>query len=413
LGLASEKEAAESLMKQKRAATERINFTERRIESLASPSRRIIYDEKVQALGLKLEPTGKKTFFWFRAVAGKPTWKTIGPWPDISLDTARQKAAEYNGRLAEWQKEGSRGPNPFEIRRGELTLGELFESYIARHLRPHAHHPEKAEYEFRSILKSHLSRWQTKPVSAIRRKEVLDLHMAIGEKHKPMANKAIESLRQVINWAIKNELWSGENPVAKVAMFHKESRTRFVEPNEMPRLFAALKSEKNPDVVDFVNLSLWTGARKMDVLSMRWSDVSLDDNRWLVPDPKNRAPYQIALTDEAVAILKRRRNDSQWVFPSFGRTGHLMDIKKRWKALLVRAGIKNLRQHDLRRTLGSWQAGQGSSLLVIGKSLGHRSLKSTQIYSQLNLDPVRESVQAATKAMIVAGRKKLKAANRG
>ena len=404
----------------KRAETQRINFTERRIESLASPKRRIIYDEKVQALGLKLEPTGKKTFFWFRAVAGKPTWKTIGPWPDISLDTARQKAAEYNGKLAEWQKEGSRGPSPFETPRGELTLGELFESYIARHLRPHAHHPEKAEYEIRCVLKRYFTRWQTKPVSAIRRKEVLDLHMAIGERHKPMANKVIESLRQVINWAIKNELWAGENPCANVAMFHKESRTRFVEPNEMPRLFAALKSEKNLDVVDFVNLSLWTGARKMDVLSMRWQDISLEDNRWLVPDPKNRAPYQIALTPEAVTILKKRlterRDGNTWVFPSYGRTGHLMDIKKRWKALLVRAGIQNLRQHDLRRTLGSWQAGQGSSLLVIGKSLGHRSLKSTQIYSQLNLDPVRESVAAATKAMIVAGRRKpkqLKAANRG
>jgi site-specific recombinase XerD len=395
-----------------RAATERINFTERRIESLASPKRRIIYDEKVQALGLKLEPTGKKGFFWFRAVAGKPTWKTIGPWPDISLDTARQKAAEYNGKLAEWQKEGSRGPNPFETPRGELTLGQLIDDYIAKHIRSHAHHPDRAVREIRYVMKNDLSAWQNRKVSAIARKEVLDLHAAIGEKHKPAANKLLELLRAAINWAIEQQIFRGENPAAKIALFHKVKRTRFIQPNEMPKLFAALKTEPNRDVVDFINLSLWTGARKSDVLSMRWQDISLEDNRWLVPDPKNREPYQIALTPEAVTILKKRLNErcdgNTWVFPSYGRTGHVVDFKKRWKSLLVRAGLSDLRQHDLRRTLGSWQAGQGVSLQIIGKSLGHRSVAATQIYSQLNLDPVRESVQAATKAMIVAGRKKPK-----
>ena len=63
----------------------------------------------------------------------------------------------------------------------------------------------------------------------------------------------------------------------------------------------------------------------------------------------------------------------------------------------------DLRIHDLRRTLGSWQAATGASLPIIGKSLGHKSLAATQIYARLNLDPVRASVSKATDAMLLAG----------
>jgi integrase len=406
------------MSKRKRSATERENFTERWLGALSVPEEReTIYDEKIPTLGLKLEPTGKKTFFWFRSVGKKLTWKTIGPWPDISLEEARATAEGYNAQLARWKLDGCRGASPFEIQRGELTLGQLLEEYIAKHIRAHAHHPEEAESEIRYKLGTHLSAWQGRKLSEIRRSDVLNLHATIGEKHRAAANRLIEDLRAAFNWAIKAELWRGENPAAKVELFHEKARTRFVQPDEMPRLFAALKTETNPDVVDFVNLSLWTGARKSDILGMRWQDLALEDNRWNVPDPKNRQSYQIALTPEAVTILRkrlsRRRNGNTWVFPSFGKSGHLVDLKKRWKTLVARAGIKDLRQHDLRRTLGSWQAAQGASLQIIGKSLGHRSVQATAIYSQLDLDPVRESVNSAARAIIAASKKRLKEAGRG
>jgi integrase len=85
-----------------------------------------------------------------------------------------------------------------------------------------------------------------------------------------------------------------------------------------------------------------------------------------------------------------------------------MNLKRGWKGLLTRAKISDLRIHDLRRTLGSWQAASGASLPVIGKSLGHRSIHATQIYARLDLDLVRASVTAATQAMIAASKKKPK-----
>lgn len=121
-------------------------------------------------------------------------------------------------------------------------------------------------------------------------------------------------LRRVFNFTIRTEQFAGANPASQIALYREEKRARFLQRDELPRLFAALAAETNQDLVDFVTLSLWTGARKSDVLSMRWHDVQLDDNRWCVADPKGGESYQIALTREAVEILTKRKNDSEFVF---------------------------------------------------------------------------------------------------
>jgi integrase len=400
----------------KRAATQRTHFTERRLAALVpGTKRRIVYDGAVRKLGLKIEPGGRKTFFWWSRVPeedqpdriGKATWRSIGDWPQVSLDTARAKAEEYNVLLANWRKDGCKRPSPFRVQRSEMTLDELAEDYFSRHLRAHAQHPEKQEREARYKLNTYLSAWKDRRLSTISRMDVSDLHAKLGKANGHYAaNATVELVSRLYNFAINQELFVGANPARGLKRFHERKRTRFVERDEMPKLFAALQAEQNRDVVDFVHLSLWSGARKNDVLSMRWADVSLSDHRWLVPDPKGRQPYQIALVPEAVAILQSRKNNSDWVFPSNSRSGHVVDLKRGWKRLLFRAGITNLRQHDLRRTLASWQAGQGTSLIVIGKTLGHRSLGATEIYSQIALDAVRESVTSATQAIIEAGKKR-------
>src|ERR1700730_10751646 len=96
---------------------------------------------------------------------------------------------------------------------------------------------------------------------------------------------------------------------------------------------------------------MWTGARRSDILSMRWSDIFLDDNRWQVRHPKNDKPYDVPLTPEAIEIVRNRRQlqtdatkrrgktltnveGTVWVFPSRGRTGHVVDLKGAWRKLL-------------------------------------------------------------------------------
>ncbi|MBC7857107.1 MAG: tyrosine-type recombinase/integrase, partial [Pirellulaceae bacterium] len=88
-----------------------------------------------------------------------------------------------------------------------------------------------------------------------------------------------------------------------------------------------------------------------------------------------------------------------------GKAEHLVDPTRIWKRILERAGLPGLRIHDLRRTLGSWQAATGASLPIIGKSLGHKNQATTAIYARLDLDPIRASVDTAALAILAAAAK--------
>jgi len=136
--------------------------------------------------------------------------------------------------------------------------------------------------------------------------------------------------------------------------------------------------------------------------------VNLKRGEWLIKETKNGTPQTVTLSPEALSILRnkiRNRKPSEpttFVFPEDGRrSGHLIEPKKGWNRILGRAGIDDLRIHDLRRTLGSWQVKTGASLVTIGKGLNHKNPSTTEIYARL--EPVRQSVNAATAAMMEAG----------
>jgi integrase len=394
--------------------TQRLNFSRRTLDSLPDPpagEKLTVFDTETRGLGLVKFSSGIRTFFHLRFVRGYPQRTTLDRYPDISVEQARAKAEERNGKLAEWKLSGFKARDPFE-NTGDPTFGELIRQYVEKHIMDRARRPEKAAKRIERQTGNYLASWRNRKAGSLQKRDVVELHERIGQDHgKFQANRIVQLVRAVFYWAEEAGIWHGENPGASVKLFHEAKRTRFVQPAEMPTLFAALQTEKNKDFVDFVHLALWCGARKSDILSMRWQDLSLEDNRWNVPFPKGGESYQIALTPEAVEILQRRnreRTDETWVFPSWSACGHVVDYKRAWHLLLKRTGLENLRQHDMRRTLGSWQAGLNTSLGIIGKSLGHKSLAATEIYGQLILDPVRESVNAATRAMIAASKTKPK-----
>ena len=388
-------------------------FTKKELESLpAPPEKRVTYrDTDTRGLGLLIQPSGHRSFFWFRKVRGYPTWQTIGVFPDLTIEQARTNAAELNSKLARWKADDYDGDDPFRQQK-DLTLGELIDDYIERQVKQHAAHPDKSASDLKGMVKTYLTSWKSRRLGTIRRSDVLSLHAQLGQNNGHVtANRVVQFLRTVYNWAKKVEVWGGDNPASNVTFFHEDRRERFLQPDELGRLFRALRSDQNPELKDFVLLALFTGARRNDIFSMRWENVYLADNRWEVPKPKNRKPYLVPLMPEAVDLLRKRReriSSPDWVFPSRGKTGHLVNLKKPWQKLLKKAAIANFTMHDLRRTLGSWQAAQGTSLQVIGKSLGHQSLAATQIYAHLDLAPVRDSVASATRAMLIAAKKKPK-----
>jgi integrase len=403
----------------KRKPAQKLNFTKRALEDLDVPAgddRLIVFDTKTAGLGFVVFASGARSFFHRRRVRGVAERTTLGKFDDLTIEQARGEASSLNARIAAWKLSDYQDESPFEKRPDAVTFGELVDRYIERHVRRHASRPERAIQEVRWAVDRHLASWKNVKLAVITRSDVVKLHEDVGRQHRTAANRLVQLVRRLYSWAESPDvaLHRGENPARHIKLFHESRRTRFLKPPELYSLFAALREEPNASLRDYVNLALWTGARRGDLLSMRWQDLGIDDNRWEIPHPKNRTPYVVPLTPEAVKILRDRRessNGSEWVFPSKrGSAGHLTDFKRGWKALLTRAGLadKDLRQHDLRRTLGSYQAAGGTSLGIIGKSLGHKSLAATAVYAQLDLDPVRESVLSATRTIIAASKKKPK-----
>ncbi|MEM7540510.1 MAG: site-specific integrase [Pseudomonadota bacterium] len=374
---------------------EHLNFTVGSLNALkARPKRYYVYDTKIPHLALCVTPSGTRTFYLYRRIHGQPERLKLGRFPAMTIDQARKQAERTNGTIAA-------GLSPAETRRalrGELTVQALYERYRVEHLEARGQHSRATV----SIFENHLKPWARRKLSTIRRAHVIKRHAELGRTAGPiMANRAVERLRAMYNWAIRMELFSGDNPAVGIEKFKEVARERFLQPDEVPRFIAAVEASE-PDFRDFVLLCLFTGARSSNVRAMAWRDVFLERATWTIPDTKNGEPYTVPLVSEAMTILERRQNRtaSEWVFPGPGQTGHFVEHKRAWGTLLKRAKIENLHLHDLRRTLGSYQAATGASQLVIQKSLGHKSLAATSVYTRLNLDPVRESVNAGVDALL-------------
>jgi integrase len=246
-----------------------------------------------------------------------------------------------------------------------------------------------------------------RPLRAIRRHDVTAFHEHVGQNHgRITANRVMALLRAIINRAIREYELDIPNPARGVSLYRETKRIRRLEPSELPAFFRAMEEEPNPDMRDFFLLALFTGARKGNLMSMRWEDINFERSLWIVPAAKSKTGHQlfVVLSSHAMTILVQRRAEagsSPYAFP--GKCdGHIGAPSNAWARILQRAGLEDLHIHDLRRSLASFQIDTGTPLEVIQKTLGHESKVTTEIYARLALDPVRASVERATEEMLKA-----------
>jgi integrase len=382
----------------------RVNLTKANIEALKLPDseRQYIYDIKTPGLAICLTAAGRRTFYLYRKLNGKPERIRIGEWPRLTVEQARSEADRLNGRIAD-------GQNPNDKRRVNRkapTLGQVFDEFIEAPTRGRSKRPRspKTIKDYRWQFKAHLEPWRERQLSKIKRADIERLHNEIGAENGPyLANRVLALLKAVLNFAVEQEYYP-LNPATRLRAFEEQSRERFLQADEMQRFFAALEMEP---AADFFKLSLLTGARQSNVLSMRWDEVDLAAATWRIPHTKNGQPLTVPLAPAAVAVLKERRQQvkGEWVFPGREGEGGKRAPRYAWERVCKRAGIEGLRMHDLRRSLGSWQASTGASLTVIGKSLGHQSIQATKIYARVDLETVRKSVDTAAAAILAAAKR--------
>jgi len=206
----------------------------------------------------------------------------------------------------------------------------------------------------------------------------------------------------VYNKAQEWDLIAQYNPGTKIKKFRLQPRERFLQPDELPRFFTALQSLRYETTRDLILMLLFTGARISNVREMRWDQIDEKLRIWRIPKTKNGDSQVVPLTMEAMSVLanRKRENNTEWVFANRWKNSHRKSFDLAWRTLLLNAQIEDLRPHDLRRSLASWQAITGANITQIAATLNHKDLSSTQIYARLNTDAIRDAMKGATQAML-------------
>jgi integrase len=385
----------------------RFKFTKPAVAALpaAEPGKRLEYQDTEQpGLRLRVSATGAKSYLVLARVKGGALERiTIGRADKLTPENARTQAKQIVAKLALGESYAAAD----RALRGEMRFSDLFTAYIENHSMR-----VRSRVEYEGLHRRHIEPALGKlRLSAVTHEKIIALHRGItkpqdGAAGAPTtANRCVALIKAVFNWAKTHGFWTGANPAESIQKNKENSRRRYLQATELARFFEAVQETAEP-AKSFFMLALLTGARRSNVLGMRWRDIDMDEALWHIPALSAKAGEEmdIPLTPEAMAVLKQRQLDvgaSEWVFPADSKSGHYEEPKRAWATLQKRAALEDLRIHDLRRTMGSWLVRTGANTAINAKALGHKSLQAAAVYQRIaDTDPVREAMEKATAAFM-------------
>jgi integrase len=208
-----------------------------------------------------------------------------------------------------------------------------------------------------------------------------------------VANRVASLLGKMFALSIQ---WNmrADSPAKYVERNVEEKRKRYLKPDELTRLTAALAAHPDKAIADAVRMLLLTGARKSEVLSARFAQF--DGDIWTKPasETKQKRDHEVSVSGAVQEIVARRRaaTNGEYLFPGRG-TLHLTEIKKAWATICKAAALQDFRIHDLRHSAASFMVSNGASLPLIGAILGHSQASTTQRYAHLLRDPQKAAVE--------------------
>ncbi|MDR1233099.1 MAG: site-specific integrase [Puniceicoccales bacterium] len=367
-------------------------FTKMKLSNAKPPSKGvlILHDMEESTLKAHVTPKGNVIFYYRNTINGIPHRESLGTHGHLTIDEARIMA----NRLKLAHVQGLTLSEKFAQDNGDLSFQEGFHEFMERYSRKEKRSWKDDDRE----IKKHVRHWFERKMKDITKFDVQTLVEHIADNSgKTQANHVLERIsaiyNKLIDWGYKLE-----NPTKGVRKYKLPKRTRFLSAEELPRFWEIMDNYEHTELPTVVKIALFTGARKANILSMRWCDIDWDRGVWNIPMTKNGEPHTVPLTRDLVKVLRERyatfrcNRNAKWVFPSdISKSGHLEDIKKTWMKMIQLATISNFHFHDLRHTFASYQAMNGSSLKIIGATLGHKSMQSTDRYAQLADQSIRQS----------------------
>jgi len=219
---------------------------------------------------------------------------------------------------------------------------------------------------------------------------------AIVEGGRGTAARSLAVFSAMLQFAVERKLIAS-NPAKGVRPLKGQPKERFLSEAELGRLgdtLAAMQAEHrlSANAANAVRLLLLTGCRKAEITSLRWDWVDFERGCLRLPTSKTGAKV-VALAAAALELLaglRERDPVGEWVLPAARGEGAYTGLQKDWERIRERAGLYGVRLHDLRHSFASFAVADGHTLFLVGKALGHRQTRTTEIYAHLSDDPLRQ-----------------------
>ena len=204
-------------------------------------------------------------------------------------------------------------------------------------------------------------------------------------------NRYLAALSVCLSYGVKTLQWLERNPCERITKSREsKGRVRFLSDDERKRLLTACRKSENKDLYLAVILSLTTGAREAEIMTLRWGQIDFKRKVITLHDTKNGERRALPLVGEAYKLLDQRAKvrslTDDRLFPPKprARKAECIDLNAPWVAARKAAGLTDFHWHDLRHTAASYLAMSGVSLVEIAKVLGHRTLAMVARYSHLS-----------------------------
>ncbi|MYH38780.1 MAG: tyrosine-type recombinase/integrase [Rhodospirillaceae bacterium] len=368
-----------------------VKLSKRSIDALSvERGDRVFWDRQLPGFGVRVHATGRKVFVaQARVPGGLPKRAVIGRCVDMTAEEARKKAAEIVDRIR-------RGEDPAAPVSKEPTVADLAARYMDAHVKRNCR-PGTVEVVGRLLDRHILPELGGLKLGEVDRSHAAALHYRLRDTPS-QANQAVGVLSRMFRLAVAWGMTPARpNPCRSVKRYVQHGCERFLTEEEYARLGRVLfeAEAEGPlmaSAVAAVRLLLLTGCRRNEILTLRWDDVDRTAGELRLRETKT-GPRRVPLTPAVERVLARiaRVEGNPWVIAGSKAAGRLTRIDPLWNRLRARAGLEDVRLHDLRHSFASQALATGEGLPVIARLLGHQTVMTTVKYAHLARDTERAS----------------------
>jgi integrase len=356
------------------------------------------YDTGIVGFILEVRSSGGKTYsLRYRDQHGKQCQHKIGDAQSISFDKAKNAAQMLRSRVV-------LGESPTEERKTKRAVPTVLEFARDRYM-PFVRGYKRSAGGDDSYLRNHvLPKFGSLHLDDVSQQAVIELHHGMRAAGYAMAtcNRVVILLRYMYNLAKKWKIPGAEsNPTSAVQLYEaNNARERYLTAEETQRLKDALETSENPQLKHIVAVLILCGNRKRELLDAKWSDLDLERRNWRIPLSKSGKARHVPLSLAVVSVLQLipRIEGCPYVVPNPKTKLPYVSVFCSWNTARKKAGLPDVRMHDLRHSFASNLVNAGRSIYEVARALGHTQIKTSSRYSHLSQDTMLAAVDAAAKA---------------